>query len=557
MPYRISRRKALAGLSATAALPLIGCASGPQRSADSDSAFAHGVASGDPDATSVVLWTRVSTQRRTASGKWIVTEDEAQRRVVKRGVFSTDRSRDMTVKLVVDGLQPGKIYYYSFKYDGENSPVGRTRTLPLGRLDKLGIALASCSNLPFGYFNAYETIALDPGVDVVLHLGDYLYEYGPDGYGGASGRALEREHQPAREIVSLDDYRQRHAQYKADPQSQMMHAAHPLIAIWDDHESTNNPWREGAENHQPETEGDWTTRREQSLQAYYEWMPIREPGMDLPREQYWRHYQFGDLASLVTLETRHTGRDEQLDYAQFQELLQTREGIGAFMQQHLNAPGRRMLAPEMEVFLDEALRESVAAQRPWRILGNQIPMARSYIPMITDEHLQQLSIDESHSLFEGAQFFKALGPARLPMFLDAWDGYPWARERFYELARQASAEDLLVVTGDSHAFWQNQLFDNEGKPMGLELGTTGITSPSAFSSLGDEGAALMDTLIAQASPEILWTEGLTHGYVRLTLTRGEATVDYVGVSTVKERAYQPVNVRQTRITREGGHLNYA
>ena len=556
MPYRISRRKALAGLSATAALPLIGCAGGVRTPAEASSAFSHGVASGDPDAQSVVLWTRISTQRRTASGKWIVTEDQAQRRVVKRGVFSTDRSRDMTVKLLVDGLQPGKIYYYAFKYEGENSPVGRTRTLPVTALGKLGIAVASCSNYPFGYFNAYETIALDPAVDVVLHLGDYIYEYGPDGYGGASGRAMGREHQPPREIVGLDDYRQRHAQYKADPQSQMMHAAHPLIAIWDDHESTNNSWREGAENHQPETEGDWATRREQSLQAYYEWMPVREPGMGLGRDQYWRHYRFGDLASLVTLETRLTGRDEQLDYAEFQELLQTREGVGAFMQQHLNAPGRRMLAPEMEAFLDQALRESVAADRPWRIIGNQIPMARSYIPQITDEHLQQLAIDENHPLYDEAQSFKALGPARLPMFLDAWDGYPWARERLYQLSRNAGAEDLLVVTGDSHAFWQNQLFDRDGKPIGLELGTSGITSPSAFASLGKEGAALMDTLVAQASPEILWTEGLTHGYVRLTLTPAEATVDYVGVSTVKERAYQPVNVRQTRITRKGGQLNY-
>ena len=556
MSYRISRRRALLGLSATAALPLVGCAGGTAKPDEPASVFVHGVASGDPDDQSVVLWTRINTERRTASGKWIVTEDEAQRRVVKRGVFSTDRSRDMTVKLVVDGLKPGKTYYYCFKYEGETSEVGRTRTLPSGSLDKLGIALASCSNFPFGYFNAYETIALDPGVDLVLHLGDYLYEYGIDGYGGEVGEALGRPHQPSHEIVTLADYRQRHAQYKADPQSRMMHAAHPLIAIWDDHESTNNPWREGAQNHQPETEGDWHERRALSLQAYYEWMPVREPAAGMSREQYWRHYRFGDLASLITLETRHTGRDKQLDYADFGEMLQSREGVGEFMMQHLNAPGRRMLAPEMEAFLDEALRESVSAERPWRIIGNQIPMARSYIPAVTDEHLAQFAIDESHHLYEEAQSFKALGQARLPMYLDAWDGYPWARERFYELCRQAGAEDLLVVTGDSHAFWQNQLFDQQGRSAGLELGTTGITSPSAFISLGDEAAATMDQLIAEASPEILWTEGLTHGYVRLTLTPDQASVDYVGVNTVTGREYQPVNVHQTRIAHDGRHLSY-
>ncbi|TDG15205.1 alkaline phosphatase [Seongchinamella unica] len=556
MPYRISRRKALAGLSATAALPLVGCA-GFARQSGNSSAFAHGVASGDPDERSVVLWTRISTERRTATGKWIVTEDAEHRRVVKRGAFSTDRSRDMTVKLVVDGLEPGKTYYYSFKYKGQNSPVGRTRTLPTGSPGKLGIALASCSNYPFGYFNAYETIALDPGVDFVVHLGDYIYEYGPDGYGGQSGVALGREHRPRRETVTLKDYRQRHAQYKADPQSQMMHAAHPLIAIWDDHESTDNPWREGANNHQQETEGDWVSRRERSLQAYFEWMPLREPAAGMDRAQYWRHYQFGDLASLVTLETRHTARDEQFDYEQFRELLQTGEGIAEFLQQHLNAPGRHLLAPEMEAFLETALRESVTAGQPWRIIGNQVPMARSYIPALTDEQFAQLALDESHPLYDEARTFSALGPARLPLFLDAWDGYPWARERFYQLCRNAGARDLLVVTGDSHAFWQNQLFDEADKPMGLELGTTGITSPGAFASLGDAGAAMMDGLIAAGSPEVLWTEGLTRGYVRLTLAPTEATVDYVGVSTVKERDYKPVNVRQTRILREGAQLRYA
>ncbi|RLQ23609.1 alkaline phosphatase [Seongchinamella sediminis] len=554
MPYRISRRKALAGLSATAALPLVGCA-GFARQAGDATAFAHGVASGDPDAHSVVLWTRITTERRTASGKWIVTEDPEHRRVVKRGVFATDRSRDMTVKLVIDGLEPGRTYYYSFKYKGKNSPIGRTRTLPAGPLDKIGIALASCSNYPFGYFNAYETIALDPGVDLVLHLGDYIYEYGPDGYGGRAGAELGREHRPRRETISLKDYRRRHAQYKADPQSQMMHAAHPLIAIWDDHESTDNPWREGANNHQQDTEGDWQSRRERSLQAYYEWMPVREPVAGTGREQYWRHYKFGDLASLVTLETRHTARDEQLDYDRYRDLLQTREGIGEFQQQ-LNAPDRRLLAPEMEAFLGAALRDSVAAGQPWRIIGNQVPMARSYIPAISDEQLAQLALDESHPLYDEAQAFRALGPAQLPMFLDAWDGYPWARERFYELSREAGAQDLLVVTGDSHAFWQNQLFDASGRPMGLELGTTGITSPGAFASLGREGAAMMDGLVAAGSPEILWTEGLTRGYVRLTLTPTEASVDYVGVSTVKVRDYKPVNVHQARIRREGDLLRY-
>ena len=474
-----------------------------------------------------------------------------------RGKFSTNDARDMTVKLVIDKLKPGKTYYYAFKCDGETSVTGRTRTLPEGAVEKLGLAVASCSNYPFGYFNAYEAIALDPAVDVVLHLGDYLYEYGADGYGGEQGAKIGREHVPTTEIVSLDDYRQRHAQYKADPGSRAMHAAHPLIAIWDDHESTNNSWREGAQNHQPETEGDWRQRRAASLKAYYEWMPVRDPAEGMRPEQFWRHYRFGELVSLVTLETRHTGRDKQLDYGDFQELLQSPEGVGEFITEHLGAPDRHLLSPDMEAFLAQALRGSVKEGQAWRMIGNPIPMARSYIPRVTDEHLEQLAIDETHYLYEEARNFQALGGAELPMYLDAWDGYPWARERFYQLCRDAGADDLLVLTGDSHSFWQNTLFTAEGDAMGLELGTTGITSPSAFSSLGVDAVTLLDSLITERSPEVQWTEGITRGYLRLVLTPAKASVDYVGVNTVTERDYLPVNVRQVQVLREDGQLRYS
>ncbi len=204
--------------------------------------------------------------------------------------------------------------------------------MPTGRLDRLGIALASCSNYAFGFFNAYDAIAKDPAIDFVLHTGDYIYEYGQDSWGGEVSRLIGREHQPAHEIVSLADYRMRHAQYKSDSGSRAMHAAHSLLACWDDHESANNPWTDGAQNHQPETEGDWAQRRAASIQAYFEWMPVREPEWleqkGRSRMQFWRGYSFGDLATLFTLETRHTARAKQIDYMEFAQSASETDDVG-------------------------------------------------------------------------------------------------------------------------------------------------------------------------------------------------------------------------------------
>ena len=299
MPIKISRRQALIGVSSTLLLPAACTRSGTDRAPES--VYAHSVASGDPDRTSVVIWTRVSGFDAPIDVDWQVATDNGFANVVATGSVRTGSERDYTVKAVVDGLAPGASYFYRFIADGVESPTGRTKTLAEGHLDKLVIAIASCSNFPFGYFNAYETIANDPDVDVVAHLGDYIYEYSEDGYGGATGRQIGRIHEPRHEIVSLDDYRTRHAQYKSDAGSRAMHSRHPLIVIWDDHESANNPWMEGAENHQPE-EGDWFRRRADSLQAFFEWMPVRDPAPGQPPEKYWRHYRFGDLVSLVTLE---------------------------------------------------------------------------------------------------------------------------------------------------------------------------------------------------------------------------------------------------------------
>ena len=223
--------------------------------------FDHGVASGDPAVDSVVIWTRVSGLDDALEVQWELATDTAFKQKVATGTVWTSAHRDFTVKAVPNGLAPGQRYFYRFKAGDSVSVMGRTRTLPVGSLQSLGIAVASCSNFAFGYFNAYDAIAHDKGIEFVLHLGDYIYEYGVDGWGAEVADSLGRRHEPGHEIVSLQDYRQRHAQYKTDAGSQAMHAAHPLLMVWDDHESASNPWVGGAQNHQTHTEGLWRDRR--------------------------------------------------------------------------------------------------------------------------------------------------------------------------------------------------------------------------------------------------------------------------------------------------------
>lgn len=550
MSLPLNRRQVLGGL---AAAPLLGHSR--TATAAPSGVFAHGVASGDPEADSVILWTRVSIPAARVAVRWELAEDADFLGIAAAGEVATGPDRDHTVKVIADGLEPGRRYHYRFEAGGERSPTGTTRTLPLGPLESLGIALASCSNFPFGHFNAYAAIAEDTEIEFVLHLGDYIYEYGPDGYGGRVGAGLGRAHVPAYEIVTLADYRRRHAQYKADAGSRAMHAAHPLIPIWDDHESANNPWMGGAENHQPDAEGDWAARRAASLQAYYEWMPVRDPAPGRSRADYWRHFAFGDLASLVTLETRHTGRSRQIEYDDHPAALASVEAAEAFRRDVLEAPGRTMLAPEQEDFVVASLAESVRAGRPWRLIGNQIPMARVHVPPL-DGALASVASDPADPVSAHRSRLAALGRVDLPIYLDTWDGYPAARERLYARCRAAGATDLLVLTGDSHSFWTNALRDGGGRPVGLEVGTAGITSPGDFEAFGSEAAARMDELIARHNPEVLWTDNRHRGYVRLVLTRAAARVDVVTVDRIDVPGYRTRLLRREQIVRRDGVLEF-
>ncbi|MEO0364922.1 MAG: alkaline phosphatase D family protein [Pseudomonadota bacterium] len=550
----IDRREALLGL--TSSLLLANRAhAGFDEQAWSNEVFAHGVASGDPDTDSVVLWTRVSGLANDAKVRWVVASDIAMQKVVAQGMTSTSRARDFTVKVVPNGLPSGARLYFQFAVGGVKSPIGRTQTLADGELDRLVLAVASCSNFPFGRFNGYQAIADDPEIDVVVHLGDYIYEYSETGYGGDDGRRLGRVHEPRHETVTLSDYRRRHAQYKSDPGSLAMHAAHPLIATWDDHESTNNPWAGGAQNHQDD-EGAWMDRRTVSLRAYYEWMPVREPAVGQAPEHRRGHFSYGNLASLIAVETRHMARSKQIEFSDHRDALESPESAQEFYRTIVGAADRQMITDEDRRYFQNALRASKANGQPWRIFLNQTILAKVLSPNLQDTTFANAvaKADESTaSLVDGLTSLGALG---LPANMDAWDGYPQARERLYEAAAAVGVTDLLAVTGDTHVFWQNRLFDKDNRSMGLELGTSGITSPRGFSQLGAAATQRFDELTAERNDSVDWVDGGHRGYIKLTLEHAQATAQFVALSNIETRRFTTDVLRTVKIVRDTDTIKY-
>ena len=531
---KIDRRHALALLGLGAAGPAAAQAGGVGAVR-----FDHGVASGDPLHDRVILWTRLTPERSGGQVvyRWRLTPVDRRAGGTKRGHGVTGPERDYTVKVDVGGLEPGRAYTYAFEAGGATSPTGRTRTLPMGPVQDVVLAVATCTLYPNGYFNAYGAIADLKRVDAVVHLGDYIYEYGgPGSYGMGSKVAHERPHDPPREIVGLDDYRRRHAQYKTDPQLQAAHARAPWIVVWDDHETANDSFKDGAQNHQPATEGDWNLRKAAAIKAYYEWMPIREPAGG--GYAIYRGFDFGDLASLFMVETRLTARDKQLVYDRDLPNFEDAAAMAAF-RTRLADPSRKMMAPAQEGWLAKGLAASVKSGRTWQVLGNEVVMARVFSPPIRKALGEAAYAAATDGISPGRkgtiEWMDRLAAKKLPWGLDMWDGYPADRQRLYRIFREARA-NVVVVSGDSHAFWANELWDAEagGHRVAVEFGTTGITSPGVED---DVPSISWGGLFAAANREVLYNDQKAKGFVLLTLTRTEARAEMMAVSSIVESAY--------------------
>ena len=524
----INRRDALklVGSGATLALPAAVAAKSVLRAR-----FDHGVASGDPLSDGAILWTRATPAAPETAGTIALTWQVAETvdgKAVRSGHVDASASRDFTAKVEASGLLPGRTYHYWFETnDGTRSPAGQFRTLPKGKVADVVMAVVSCQLYAGGLFNAYDVIGKLDRLDAVLHLGDYIYEYGVDGYGGDIGKKIGRLVEPRHEIVSLADYRMRHAQVKRDADMQAAHARAAFICVWDDHEVANDDWMHGAENHDPRTEGDWNARKAAAMQAYFEWMPIRDPKPGQPWAAINRSFDFGDLATLVMVETRLLARSQQV--AAKGEVVTPAE-YTAMMAERAR-PDRELLGAPQLAWVEKTMAASVSSGKPWQILGNQVVMAKVAGP----DFERQLGPDRYAATLaklpavwrERLVASMASYRAGLPFNCDSWDGYPPARARLYKAFQRAKSRPI-VLSGDSHAGWANDLHDDAGKLVAVEFGCTAITSPSYGSLLPGIG-----TLIADANPrEVHYCDQDGKGFTLLTLTPEAAVADFVTVSTV-------------------------
>ena len=444
-------------------------------------AFRHGVASADPLPDGVLLWTRVTTDAGgPVAVDWWVSRSPAPSDVVARGTAEGSPESDFTVHVDVGGLEPATTYWYGFGAGEAASPVGRTRTAPDGPVDALRLGVAACAYWSCGFFNAYAGLAARD-VDLVVHVGDYVYE---NDIMRGSRRSL-RAHVPRGPLLTLDDYRARHAQYKTDPDLQALHACHPVVAVWDDHEIMGGTWRGGAGSHRP-SHGVWEERRAAALQAYFEWIPVRR---HVPHSVY-RAVRLGPLADLVMLDTRLVGRDRPAN---------PRSGPAL----RISDPGRSMLGEEQWRWLEDEVRSSNAR---WLLVGNQVMMAP----------LRALNVAGGLGLNPGQ-----------------WDGYPAERQRFYDTLRGAGRKsNVAVITGDIHSSWAADL------PVGAEFVTPSVTTDSFARTIlpGVPGAPALGRLIFLSQNRHLRLADLDrHGYVMVDVRPERLQADWWYVDTVTRR----------------------
>jgi alkaline phosphatase D len=488
--------------------------------------FTHGVASGEPGPDRVLLWTRYRGAGE-ARLDWEVSETIDFARVVAGGTVGAGAARDFCAKAVATGLAPGRWYYYRFTGPGgERSAVGRTRTLPTGRVDAFRLAAFSCSNLGFGWFNAYAHAAARDDIDLLLHLGDYYYEYKLGDYPSARQALPGRMDGLSNEAVALADYRLRHAAYRADPDLQRLHQLYPMIVMWDDHETANDSWKGGAENHQPEIEGPWEARKAASKRAWREWLPVSDDD--------WAIYEIGDHASLYRLESRLTARDLQFDYP---EIVGDRQGaerdavLAAFRDKQWRDPARTLLGPAQERWLAQGFTGSRRARKTWQVVAQQVIMGELAMGAVIGEGTPADAPDYVRDRIARAIAASKLG---LPANLDAWDGYPAARDRLLRSALDADA-NLVVLAGDSHNAWSFDLA--QGKtPAGVEFATSSVTSPGLENSLYWVKPDAMARSLVERNPGLKWTDTARRGYVTVELTPARATAEYVSLETVRKRS---------------------
>ena len=538
--FRVNRRVFLQTVAAAAAATAIGTGGAyaarrgtvstpeePAPASEWDLPFLHGVASGDPLPDRVVLWTRVTPSREALPGSGLGEDVELEWQIdtsedfgnPQTGSVTTSADSDHTVHVDPEGLKPATEYFYRFivksgEFEGATSPVGRTLTAPKedASLDNLNLAIASCANWESGFFSAYGDMAQRARageIDHVVFLGDYIYEYPTGEYAGKSGVA--RMHHPEWEITTLEDYRQRHGRYRTDLNLQAAHAACPWIVIWDDHETANNSWFAGAENHTDgRVEGEWPERQGAAVQAYFEWLPVRAQSAGEEQLLY-RSFKFGDLAQLTMMDLR-TYRDAETTGANFAN------------------DDRTMLGKKQFDWVAQQLQESTAR---WDVLGNSVMVSPMRFVTIPD--------NEKANIAAGYMKERATGIA---VNSDQWDGYAAERDRLLTMLDEQES-NALFLTGDIHSEWANSIASPSGfGEIGCEMVTTSISAPNvdeilttAFGTYHKEDnstSLLVEKVIRDYNPWVNHIDFDAHGYGIASIHYDYVDMLYYRVSDVED-----------------------
>jgi alkaline phosphatase D len=469
----------------------------------SASLFRHGIASGDPDTDRVVIWTRVTPRDQAPVDlRWVVARDPELDAVVARGGGAAGPDSDFTFQADIAGLEPATRYWYAFEAAGEQSPVGRTRTLPGPETDHLRFGVVSCAKYNAGFFNGYARIADRDDLDFVLHLGDYIYEAAqrppPSQTPGAD---IGRPFDPRHECRTLADYRIRYGQYRADPDTRALHAAHPLLATLDDHELADGAWRGGSEEHKPDRDGPWEVRRAACFQARREWLPQRLPDPSEP-DRVFRTVAIGTLADLFLMDTR-SRRDQPL------------EGPA------MHDPRRSQLGPLQRNWLIDGVERSTAA---WRLLANSSVMGQTWSPGI------------SADLWPALRSLKLVGANGGPD-RDQWDGYPVERDRLLQLLAD---RDVVVLSGDVHVALALELRRDgaaaESEPAAVEFVTASLTSQNLDEKMGwgyRQGSLPVEEQLRRVLQGIRWCDLDSHGYLVVDVTRERVRAEWWFVNGVR------------------------
>lgn len=460
--------------------------------------FYHGVASGDPLTDRVILWTRITLDPVVdpVTVNWEIATDTSFANIINNGSVTTDSTKDYTIKIDATGLQAGTWYYYRFAYDTFKSIIGRTKTLPLGSVNNLRFAVASCQDYQDGFYNAHRHLSERNDIDAVLFLGDYTYE------GGANANAVGgRLHEPDHKTVLEIEYRMRQSQYHLDPDLQAAHQQYPWICVWDDHESANNSYTDGAKNHNI-NDGPWYDRKVNSVKAYFEWMPIRQPDL-ADTFKIFRHFTWGDLADLNMIDTRLYDRSKQVAPTPPLTFVSTTDSL-------ILDSTRNMMGPVQFDWLEHNLDSSTAK---WQIIGQQVIMAPLIVPA------------------------GILGPTAVMINPDQWDGYPFDRQKLYDHILSHNIKNVVVLTGDIHTSWANDLplpgYDttNRNNSIGVEFVTPSISSGNELPQL------VTESTIYSLADYVRYVDLTLHGYYVLDITPVRTQGDFVFVSNVTTQNY--------------------